>query len=155
MTRETAQLKAVDCAPPPLSWWFLQNGRNKRLPAQSSPKVVPPALGFPEDFQPLYCLQADASWFFGLNARSIRIWSNMDHVDIVLCISMSITLLLRVAGLEIWFGLRPRTADVLGVLEVAWPAESGALVLGFWGFAVRRGGILTIEVVCGERMTLR
>ena len=79
----------------------------------------------------------------------------MDHVDIVLCISMSITLLLRVAGLEIWFGLRPRTADVLGVLEVAWPAESGALVLGFWGFAVRRGGILTIEVVCGERMTLR
>ena len=55
-------------------------------------------------------------------------------------ISTSITLLLCVAGLEIWPGFPPRTADVLELLEVAWLPESGALVSGFWEGGFGAGG---------------
>ena len=77
----------------------------------------------------------------------------MDHVDIVLRIAMSITLLLCVAGLEIWPWFRPRTADVLELLEVAWPPEIALVVLVAWGGVGVSGsggrGVLTFKVACG------
>ena len=45
----------------------------------------------------------------------------------LLRISTSITLLLCVAGLEIWPGFRPHTAVPLELLEVVWAPQTRAL----------------------------
>ena len=47
------------------------------------------------------------------------------------------------AGLEIWPGFRPRTADVLELLEVAWPPEMWWCWL--FGGGVRGGGGINVR----------